>query len=110
MNVLSRMARFAIVDNQRDRAWPFERKPIRDADYLDGIALIRERWTRIRDEALALHRAGELDATTRLCVDDAQVSVDFARYSRRAAGKVRRATWQERVAPLCATAILRPSG
>jgi beta-hydroxylase len=66
MNDLSRMARFTIVDNPRDRAWPFERKPIRDADYLDGIALIRERWTRIRDEALALHRAGELDATTRL--------------------------------------------
>lgn len=42
------------------------RVPFLDAGYLDGIALIRERWTQIRDEALALHEAGGLDATTRL--------------------------------------------
>ena len=39
---------------------------ILDPGYLDGIDLIRARWMQIRDEALALHRAGELDAATRL--------------------------------------------
>lgn len=37
-----------------------------DAGYLEGISLLRERWEQIRDEAMALHLAGELDATTRL--------------------------------------------
>jgi len=42
------------------------RAPLCDADYLDGISVIRESWTRIRDEALALHASGALDTTTRI--------------------------------------------
>ena len=41
----------------------FARKPVLDAGYLDGIEVLRAHWPQIRDEALALHRAGELDAT-----------------------------------------------
>lgn len=41
----------------------FARKPVLDADYLQGISLIRDHWRVIRDEALALHRAGDLEAT-----------------------------------------------
>lgn len=61
-----RLPRSAFVDTLQVLSSRFARPPIRDAGYLDGIAVIRERWTQIRDEALALHRAGELDATTRL--------------------------------------------
>lgn len=43
----------------------YARRPVLDATCLDGIAVVRERWTQIRDEALAVHRAGELDAATR---------------------------------------------
>lgn len=43
----------------------FARQPVLDAGYLPGIAVIRERWMQIRDEALALYLAGELDATAK---------------------------------------------
>lgn len=39
------------------------RGAVLDAGYLDGIEVLRAHWPRIRDEAMALHRAGELDAT-----------------------------------------------
>lgn len=39
------------------------RQTMLDAGYVQGISIIRENWKLIRDEALALHRAGELDAT-----------------------------------------------
>jgi len=43
----------------------FARRPVIDRAYLDGISILRAYWPRIRDEALALHRAGHLDATSR---------------------------------------------
>lgn len=42
----------------------FARQPVLDAGFLDGIATLRQHWPRIRDEAVALHRSGALDATT----------------------------------------------
>lgn len=41
----------------------YARHPVIDAAYLSGIAILRERWAQIRDEAFALHLAGESDAT-----------------------------------------------
>ncbi len=41
------------------------RGPVLDADYLEGIGVLRARWATIRDEALALHRAGALEATAK---------------------------------------------
>lgn len=41
----------------------FAREPVINADYLLGIAAIRDNWPQIREEALALYLAGELDAT-----------------------------------------------
>lgn len=43
----------------------FARQPVIDRAYLDGISILRAHWPRIRDEALALYRAGHLDATAR---------------------------------------------
>lgn len=43
----------------------FARRPVIDAGYLDGLAVLRAHWPRIRDEALALYASGELDATSR---------------------------------------------
>lgn len=40
------------------------RQPVLDAGYLQGIAVLRQNWPLIRDEAIALQRAGELDATS----------------------------------------------
>lgn len=42
----------------------FARQPVLDAGYLEGISLLRAQWPQIRDEALALQRAGELEATS----------------------------------------------
>lgn len=44
---------------------PHARQPVLDAGYVEGLHLIRQHWAQIRDEALALQAAGELDATTR---------------------------------------------
>lgn len=41
----------------------YARRPVMDAAYLSGIAILRQRWAQIRDEAFALHLAGESDAT-----------------------------------------------
>lgn len=40
------------------------RRAVLDADYLQGIDVIRRYWPRIRYEALALYHAGELEATS----------------------------------------------
>lgn len=42
---------------------PSARTAVISADYLRDIALIRSHWQEIRDEALALHHAGEIEAT-----------------------------------------------
>lgn len=43
----------------------FARRPVIDSAYLDGVSILRAHWPRIRDEALALHHAGHLEATSR---------------------------------------------
>ena len=43
---------------------PAARRPVLEADYLQGIEVIRKHWPRIRYEALALYHAGEIDATS----------------------------------------------
>lgn len=73
-------ARYASFSEYLRKSWPVfapfncllylatlrsARGPVLDAGYLQGITLLRQRWAHIRDEAIALHLAGELDATTR---------------------------------------------
>jgi beta-hydroxylase len=43
----------------------YARRPVLDAMQVDGMGMVRRHWAQIRDEAVALHAAGELDATTR---------------------------------------------
>lgn len=43
----------------------YARRPVLDAMHVDGMGMVRRHWAQIRDEAVALHAAGELDATTR---------------------------------------------
>ena len=40
----------------------FARQPVLSADYLKNIAVLRDNWQIIRDEALNLHQSGVLDA------------------------------------------------
>ena len=42
----------------------FARRPVIDSAYLDGLSILRAHWPRIREEALALHAGGELEATS----------------------------------------------
>lgn len=42
------------------RSWA--RQPVLAADYLDNIGLLREHWTTLRDEAMALQAVGAFDA------------------------------------------------
>lgn len=41
----------------------FARQPVVGAEYLEGISALRQHWSAIREEALALYRSGELAAT-----------------------------------------------
>lgn len=41
---------------------PWARQPVLDAGYLENIGVLRAHWTSLRDEALALHASGALDA------------------------------------------------
>jgi beta-hydroxylase len=70
-------ARYPSFSHYLRRSWPlfaplncllylatrgYARQPVMDPAYLSGIAILRERWAQIRDEAFALHLAGEADA------------------------------------------------